>query len=67
MTKSRIAPMRPGIAKFLKRKIGGFVNEYDKALNTPDERAPKGESQPQPAADSEPQPKDAPVKPTSSD
>jgi hypothetical protein len=63
MTKSRTAPMRPGIAKFLKRKIGGFVREYDKAVNAPIEPAPaqKPAEAPRPAA--APQP----VKPESPD
>ena len=39
MSKSRIAPIRPSIAKILKRQIGGFINEYDRAVNRPAEPA----------------------------
>ena len=35
MSKSKVAPIRPSIAKLLKRKIGGFVSEYEKELNRP--------------------------------
>jgi hypothetical protein len=40
--KSKIAPMRPSIAKMLKRQIGGFVREYEKEVNRP----PKPANQP---------------------
>ena len=35
MSKSRIAPVRPSIAKILKRQIGGFVREYEREVNRP--------------------------------
>ena len=35
MSKGRIAPVRPSIAKILKRQIGGFVREYDREVNRP--------------------------------
>lgn len=54
MTNSRIAPMRPSIAKFLKKKIGGFVKEYEREVNRDQEPAKK----PEPA-----KPADAPAKP----
>ena len=38
MSKGRIAPVRPSIAKLLKRQIGGFVREYEREVNRPDER-----------------------------
>jgi hypothetical protein len=54
MTNSRIAPMRPSIAKFLKKKIGGFVREYEREVNRDQEPVKK----PEPA-----KPADAPAKP----
>lgn len=48
MSKSRIAPIRPSIAKILKRQIGGFINEYEREVNRPAELA---------------KPPEAPVKP----
>ncbi len=39
MSKSRIAPVRPSIAKILKRQIGGFVREYEREVNRPAEPA----------------------------
>jgi hypothetical protein len=39
--KSKIAPVRPSIAKILKRQIGGFVREYEKEVNRPAEAAQK--------------------------
>lgn len=39
MSKSRIAPVRPSIAKILKRQIGGFINEYEREVNRPAEPA----------------------------
>jgi len=38
MSKGRIAPVRPSIAKILKRQIGGFVREYEREVNRPAER-----------------------------
>ena len=35
MSKGRIAPVRPSIAKILKRQIGGFIREYDREVNRP--------------------------------
>ena len=37
MSKGRIAPVRPSIAKILKRQIGGFVREYEREVNRPAE------------------------------
>ncbi len=39
MGKGRIAPIRPSIAKILKRQIGGFVREYEREVNRPPEPA----------------------------
>ena len=33
MSNSRIAPIRPSIARFLKKQIGGFVREYERVVN----------------------------------
>ena len=33
MSNSRIAPIRPSIARYLKRQIGGFIREYERAVN----------------------------------
>jgi hypothetical protein len=41
MSKGRIAPVRPSIAKILKRQIGGFVREYEREVNRPVEPAKK--------------------------
>jgi hypothetical protein len=43
MDKGRIAPIRPSIAKILKRQIGGFVREYEREVNRPAEPAKKPE------------------------
>ncbi len=43
MSNSRIAPIRPSIAKILKRQIGGFVREYEREANRPPEPAVKPE------------------------
>ena len=37
MSKGRIAPVRPSIAKILKKQIGGFVREYEREVNRPTE------------------------------
>lgn len=54
MSNSRIAPMRPSIAKFLKKQIGGFVREYEREVNRDQDPAKK----PEPV-----KPADAPAKP----
>lgn len=41
MSKGRTAPIRPSIAKILRRQIGGFVREYERELNRPAEPAQK--------------------------
>jgi hypothetical protein len=46
MSKSRIAPVRPSIAKILKRQIGGFVREYEREVNRPAEPAKRPPVQP---------------------
>lgn len=33
MSNSRIAPLRPSIARFLKKQIGGFIQEYEREVN----------------------------------
>lgn len=43
MSDSKIAPIRPSIAKFLKRQIGGFVREYEREVNQSEETAKKPE------------------------
>jgi hypothetical protein len=49
MNNSRIAPIRPSIAKILKRQIGGFVREYEREVN-------RGSQQPkQPAPEKRPE------------
>jgi len=48
MSKSRIAPVRPSIAKILKRQIGGFVREYEREVNRP-AASPAGPAKPSPA------------------
>lgn len=35
MSNSRIAPVRPSIAKLLKKQIGGFIREYEREVNRP--------------------------------
>ncbi len=45
MSNSRIAPIRPSIAKLLKRKIGGFVREYEREVNRGVEPPKKPESE----------------------
>jgi hypothetical protein len=49
MSDSRIAPIRPSIAKFLKRKIGGFVREYEREVNRDAEplKQPEPEKRPE--------------------
>ncbi len=59
MSKGRIAPMRPSIARILKRQIGGFVREYDKAVNAPGEPAKQTEKKEQPAEEKKPKEGDA--------
>jgi len=54
MSNSRIAPIRPSIAKILKKQIGGFVREYEREVNRDQEPAKK----PEPV-----KPADAPAKP----
>jgi hypothetical protein len=46
MSKGRIAPVRPSIAKILKRQIGGFVREYEREVNRPVEPPKKPPAQP---------------------
>ncbi len=46
MSKGRIAPVRPSIAKILKRQIGGFVREYEREVNRPTEPPKKPPAQP---------------------
>jgi hypothetical protein len=46
MSKGRIAPVRPSIAKILKRQIGGFVREYEREVNRPAEPPKKPPAQP---------------------
>jgi len=46
--------MRPSIAKFLKKQIGGFVREYEREVNRDQDPAKK----PEPV-----KPADAPAKP----
>ncbi len=60
MGKGRIAPMRPSIARFLKRKIGGFVKEYERELNRAAEPASQKETEEKPAP-AKPQPPDQPA------
>ncbi len=50
MDKGRIAPIRPSIAKILKRQIGGFVREYEREINRP---APQAQPLPPGAQKSE--------------
>ena len=45
MSDSKIAPIRPSIAKFLKRQIGGFVREYDREVTRSEEATQKPEPQ----------------------
>jgi hypothetical protein len=42
--KGKIAPVRPSIAKILKRQIGGFVREYEREVNRPPQPARKPEA-----------------------
>jgi hypothetical protein len=60
MSDSRIAPIRPSIAKILKRKIGGFVREYEREVN----RGAEPPKQPEAEKASEtPPPADKPARP----
>jgi hypothetical protein len=59
MSDSRIAPIRPSVAKFLKRKIGGFVREYEREVNRGNEQ-PK---QPEPEKRPETPPAEKPEQP----
>jgi hypothetical protein len=45
MSKGRTAPIRPSIAKILRRQIGGFVREYERELNRPAEPAQEPKTQ----------------------
>ena len=57
MSNSRIAPIRPSIAKILKRQIGGFIREYEREVNRGAEPAKKPE--PEKSADAPPTEKPA--------
>ena len=64
MSESKIAPMRPSVAKFLKRQLAGFYREYDREVNGSSESetppAPKsGQTKPAAQPDNPPAPKDA--------
>lgn len=60
MSDSKIAPLRPSVAKFLKRKIGGFVREYEREVNRgseqPKQPAPEKAPETPPAVDKPAQP-----------
>ncbi|MGC8780097.1 MAG: hypothetical protein ACP5UQ_04445 [Anaerolineae bacterium] len=55
MSNSRIAPIRPSIARILKRQIGGFIREYEREVNRGAEPTksppPEKTTEPAPATD----------------